>query len=81
MVQFFFTIIDKLNNSKFNATASFRFQNDKKFEYKLEDYKVKMYALNYEGDKSIKISLRYADNLIDTIARLKYEEDKKALMD
>jgi hypothetical protein len=40
-----------------------------------------MRIFNYEGDKPIKLSLKYIDNLIQYIGRLISEEDKKAFMD
>jgi hypothetical protein len=61
----------------------FKLQNDDKFEY--DDYEYRRYShsvksYNYEGDKPMKVCLKYVENLIENTKRIKNEVSRKEIL-
>jgi hypothetical protein len=75
-------LINRLNNSKFNALTRYKVQKDKQFEIEecdpwLEEA-IKVY--NYEGEKPLPLSFMYVNNLMGDLRRLRNEKDIKVAM-
>jgi hypothetical protein len=83
----FFKVIDNLNNSKFNTTAWFKFQAEKKFEYD-EDYKKPIilptefkWLLKYNWERLINLSLIHINKVAMDMLRVKNTEDEIIISD